>query len=584
RAKATLFVRGLPHDATNDQLEAFFSEVGPVRSCFVVMENLPEDKKDIKRLNKGYGFVQYAIPEDATRAIEELKNKKFREERILRMELALKKNTSSSDKKMAISKDQAGNYIFYIIYNILINKSSTVKPRLIIRNLSFFCKKHHLQKAFEKFGTLDYIDVPTKPGREDLGRGYGFVGFINEKDAEKAMNEMNGQKILGRTVAIDWSDEEDDGIKVIMDDEEDEDEEEEDDEEEDDSEDDEDNKYPEVEEKKTLFIRNLSFDTDQDSLYEKFKVFGPLSYARITKDYETGKSRGTGFVCFHKREDAEKCLKAYEEAEKHAYEFEDQQQPKGKKKESTIHSVLRPEPMLNDATAPFILDGRFLKVNIAVRRGEAEQLINATKTRKRKEDTRNMYLIREGVIFPDSDLGKQINQSELSKRITSYTSRKQMLAKNPNLFISKTRLSIRNLIANIDDKTLKQKARESVIGFWKDVQNNKRKTLEDYVIEEEKASGKGVPGLKRKIVIKQAKILRSKDRIDNETKLGRSKGCGFVEFGSHADALACLRYMNNNSKIFAGMSKRTPIVEFAVENRIILKRREDRMNRKNKRE
>jgi len=159
--------------------------------------------------------------------------------------------------------------------------------------------------------------------------------------------------------------------------------------------------------------------------------------------------------------------------------------------------------MLNDATAPFILDGRFLKVNIAVRRGEAEQLINATKTRKRKEDTRNMYLIREGVIFPDSDLGKQINQSELSKRITSYTSRKQMLAKNPNLFISKTRLSIRNLIANIDDKTLKQKARESVIGFWKDVQNNKRKTLEDYVIEEEKASGKGVPGLKRKIVIKQ---------------------------------------------------------------------------------
>jgi len=195
-----------------------------------------------------------------------------------------------------------------------------------------------------------------------------------------------------------------------------------------------------------------------------------------------------------------------------------------------------------------------------------------------------MYLIREGVIFPDSDLGKQINQSELSKRITSYTSRKQMLAKNPNLFISKTRLSIRNLIANIDDKTLKQKARESVIGFWKDVQNNKRKTLEDYVIEEEKASGKGVPGLKRKIVIKQAKILRSKDRIDNETKLGRSKGCGFVEFGSHADALACLRYMNNNGKVFAGMSKRTPIVEFAVENRIILKRREDRMNRKNKRE
>ncbi len=53
---------------------------------------------------------------------------------------------------------------------------------------------------------------------------------------------------------------------------------------------------------------------------------------------------------------------------------------------------------------------------------------------------------------------------------------------------------------------MKQKARESVTGFWKDVQNNKRKSLEDYVIEEEKASGHGVPGLKRKIVIKQVCI------------------------------------------------------------------------------
>jgi len=49
----------------------------------------------------------------------------------------------------------------------------------------------------------------------------------------------------------------------------DDDESEEEDDEDDDEEDDDDNKYPEVEEKKTLFIRNLSFDTEQDSLYEK---------------------------------------------------------------------------------------------------------------------------------------------------------------------------------------------------------------------------------------------------------------------------------------------------------------------------
>jgi RNA recognition motif-containing protein len=41
----------------------------------------------------------------------------------------------------------------------------------------------------------------------------------------------------------------------------------------------------------------------------RFKGFGPVKYARIVVDSTTGRSRGTGFVCFYRDEDAQKVLK-----------------------------------------------------------------------------------------------------------------------------------------------------------------------------------------------------------------------------------------------------------------------------------
>lgn len=38
RKSKTLFVRNLPYSATNEKLESLFSEVGPIRSCFIVKE------------------------------------------------------------------------------------------------------------------------------------------------------------------------------------------------------------------------------------------------------------------------------------------------------------------------------------------------------------------------------------------------------------------------------------------------------------------------------------------------------------------------------------------------------------------
>lgn len=58
-------VQNLPFDLTNDELEQIFSEVGPIRRAFVV--NDPSTKR-----SKGYGYVAFALTEDATAATKKI--------------------------------------------------------------------------------------------------------------------------------------------------------------------------------------------------------------------------------------------------------------------------------------------------------------------------------------------------------------------------------------------------------------------------------------------------------------------------------------------------------------------------------
>jgi len=63
-----------------------------------------------------------------------------------------------------------------------------------------------------------------------------------------------------------------------------------------------------VKEGKTLFIRNLSFDSSEESLYDLFEQFGEIEYCKLLEDRRTGHSKGMAFVKFKTVESAEKCL------------------------------------------------------------------------------------------------------------------------------------------------------------------------------------------------------------------------------------------------------------------------------------
>ena len=63
-----------------------------------------------------------------------------------------------------------------------------------------------------------------------------------------------------------------------------------------------------VKEGKTLFIRNVSFDSTEEALQELFEQFGDIEYCKLVVDKRTGHSKGMAFVKFKTTESAEQCL------------------------------------------------------------------------------------------------------------------------------------------------------------------------------------------------------------------------------------------------------------------------------------
>ncbi|HPQ68271.1 MAG TPA: RNA-binding protein [bacterium] len=59
---------------------------------------------------------------------------------------------------------------------------------------------------------------------------------------------------------------------------------------------------------KKLYVGNLSWGTNDQSLHEAFSRFGEIAEAKVITDRDTGRSRGFGFVTFADEESAEAAV------------------------------------------------------------------------------------------------------------------------------------------------------------------------------------------------------------------------------------------------------------------------------------
>ncbi|PWN49528.1 hypothetical protein IE53DRAFT_388239 [Violaceomyces palustris] len=436
-------------------------------------------------------------------------------------------------------------------------------------------------------------------GAGALGRGFAFVWHVSKSDAARALAGINGKAVRHgaaehaaykaakgkkgrelakaaldkvrqnalpeRIVAVDWAlskkdweqkaDQSDAETDADMEDDASETEDDSqngtDKEDEDDSEVDEKPKLPQPEEGTTLFIRNLPYQATEEELRDVFRHFGPLRYAKVTMDRSTGRSKGTGFVCFWQVASADAALRQAKLIEREAGVAGSSVKNAGGNPFS-MPSVLTADPSA-PLTASLNLHGRVLSVVPAVARDEASKLEESGKKQREKGDKRNTWLMREGVPFPNSQLSASLSQVECDKRLHSFTARRSQLASNPSLYISKTRLAIRQLPLFVTDRMLKRLALHAIRSFKAEVKLGKREDLTsdeklDATISPAVENAKRKRG-ERPTSVVQSKIVRQNDRVDPLTGAGRSRGYGFLEMRTFADALRVIRWANANNAV-----------------------------------
>ncbi|KAJ1323974.1 cold-inducible RNA-binding protein [Microdochium nivale] len=73
--------------------------------------------------------------------------------------------------------------------------------RLFVGNLSWSVDDNILQQAFSAHGNVIKAHV-LKDRETGRSRGFGFVEFENEPDAENAINALNEQDLNGRNIRV----------------------------------------------------------------------------------------------------------------------------------------------------------------------------------------------------------------------------------------------------------------------------------------------------------------------------------------------------------------------------------------------
>ena len=76
-----------------------------------------------------------------------------------------------------------------------------MSKRLFVGGLDWGTTDQSLRQAFERFGTISDAKVITdrETGRS---RGFGFVTFDDDSQAETAASDMDGKQLDGRTIRV----------------------------------------------------------------------------------------------------------------------------------------------------------------------------------------------------------------------------------------------------------------------------------------------------------------------------------------------------------------------------------------------
>lgn len=215
----------------------------------------------VTRRSLGYAYVNYNNTADGERALEELNYTviKNRPCRIM-----------WSQRDPLLRKTGQGN--------------------VFIKNLDTAIDNKALHDTFVAFGNI----LSCKVAQDEFGnsKGYGFVHYETGEAAANAIKHVNNMLLNEKKVYV--------GHHVARKDRE--------------------SKFEEMKANFTnIYVKNIESEVTDDEFRSLFENYGEITSASITRDPDTGKSRGFGFVNYVRHEDAAKAVE-----ELHDMEFKGQ--------------------------------------------------------------------------------------------------------------------------------------------------------------------------------------------------------------------------------------------------------------------
>lgn len=145
--------------------------------------------------------------------------------------------------------------------------------KIMVKSLSFDCRKEALFDIFKKYGQIEELKFPTFPD-SGRSRGYAFIIYSDPDSAEKSF-EANGTILGDRQLIVQ---------KAIE-------------------------KDPFSGTTREIFVGNLSFDATEDDIKAYFEKYGSVIEVRLPLN-NMNKPKGFAYITFESVDDVKEALKA----------------------------------------------------------------------------------------------------------------------------------------------------------------------------------------------------------------------------------------------------------------------------------
>ncbi|XP_020485158.1 polyadenylate-binding protein 1-like isoform X2 [Labrus bergylta] len=250
-----IFIKNMDESIDNKALYDTFSAFGNILSCKVVCD---------EKGSKGYGFVHFETHEAANRAIDTMNGMLL------------------NDRKVFV-----GHFKSRKEREVEFGTKAMKFTNVYIKNFGEDYSDEKLKEVFSSFGrTLSVRVMRDERGRS---RGFGFVNYANHEDAQKAVDEMNGKEINGKTIFAGRAQKRLERQGELK------------------------RKFDQIKQDRiqryqgvNLYVKNLDDGIDDERLRKEFAPYGTITSAKVMTDGSL--SKGFGFVCFSSPEEATKAV------------------------------------------------------------------------------------------------------------------------------------------------------------------------------------------------------------------------------------------------------------------------------------